>query len=305
MKHPTLAGAKVLVLGASSFIGSHLVPELHQQGGIIFTANRAASSEFNGEIFHQSLDITDLSSVEKVIKEIRPDYIFNLSGHVQGARTLEQLWPTFKVNLEGTLNLLHTVQRYPCQRLILLGSLEEHQVHHQLQPVSPYAASKIAASAYASMFHLLFETPVVIAQLFMVFGPNQKDPLKLVPYTIQSILKGEVPLFSSGRRKADWVYVADVVDGLIRAATVPGIEGFTIQFGTGRLSSVEEVVANIFELLQVNAPPSFGSIDDRKFETIIAANVDKTKLLVDWEAKISLEEGLKKTVQWHQEQYLR
>lgn len=304
MDTTTLAGAKVMVIGASSFIGSHLVPELKQQGAIVFTANRSESFSSQGALTHRTLDITDLASVERVLEEVMPDYIFNLSGHVQGGRAIEHVWPAFKVNLEGTVNLLTTLKRYPCKRLIILGSLDEHQPNNQLiQPVSPYAASKIAASAYARMFHLLFETPVVIAQLFMVYGPNQKDQLKLVPYTILSILKGEIPSFSSGSRKADWVYVKDVVDGLTKIATFPGIEGATIQFGTGRLAAVEEVVSKLFELLKVNTHPKFGAIEDRKAETIIAANVDETKQLIGWGAKISLEEGLKKTVSWYKEQF--
>jgi UDP-glucose 4-epimerase len=302
----SLAGAKVLVIGASSFIGANLVPALLNQGATVYTTSKSDPAEFGNNPTHRTLDITELPELENLIKSVRPDYIFNLSGYVQGGRILENVWPTFKVNLEGTVNLLTILHQYPCKRLILLGSLEELQSNHQsISPASPYAASKIAASTYARMFHSLFEMPLVIAQLFMVYGPNQKDHQKLVPYTIQSILKGEVPLFSSGTRKADWVYVADIVEGLIQAAIYPGIEGKSIQFGTGRLTSVEEVVTRIFDLLQVEIPPKFGAIGDRKLETIIAADVDETRQLINWKSKVSLEEGVVETVDWYKKQFGR
>lgn len=304
MEITNIAGAKTLVIGASSFIGAHLVPELKKQGAIVFTTIHREPTALNGAEAHFSLDITDPSAVQNIIKEIKPEYVFNLSGYVQGGRALEHVFPSFKVNLEGTLHLLTALQQFPCKRLIILGSLDEYQPDNQLiHPVSPYAASKIAANAYARMFHTLFETPVVIARPFMVYGPNQKDRLKLVPYTILSILKGEIPAFSSGSRTADWVYVSDVIDGLIRCATFPGIDGRTIQFGTGRLASVKEVVSDIFKLLSIECPPNFGAMDDRKAETIIAADVKATQQLIGWEAKISLEEGLKKTVKWYQTQW--
>jgi nucleoside-diphosphate-sugar epimerase len=295
----SLRGAKVLVIGANSFIGAHLVPEIVMEGGIVYSTDRKTLST-NSAGKHYQLDITDLEAVKDLIKDIQPDYIFNFSGFVQGGRTLENLWPTFKVNLEGTINLLTALQQYPCKRLILLGSMEELQEEH---PVSPYAASKIAASSYARMFYTLFSTPVVIAQLFMVYGPNQKDERKLVPYTIQSILNKEIPHFSSGVRQTDWVYVGDIVSGLIQIATYPGIEGASIQFGTGRLSSVKEVITNIFELMKVEASPVFGNIEDRKHETTLVADVAATKTLIGWEANTSLKEGLKKTVAWYQEYF--
>jgi len=299
MEPTTLHKAKVLVIGANSFIGAHLVPEIVKEGGILYTTDRSAPLSQSLGIHHQ-LDITNLEAVMELIKIIQPDYVYNFSGFVQGGRTLENLWPTFKVNLEGTLNLLTALQQSPCKRLILLGSMEELQEEH---PVSPYAASKIAASSYARMFHALFSTPVVIAQLFMVYGPNQKDERKLVPYTIQSILNKEIPHFSSGARQTDWVYVGDIVSGLIQIATYPGIEGASIQFGTGRSSSVKEVITNIFELMKVGASPVFGKIEDRKHETTLVADVAATKALIGWEANTSLKEGLKKTVAWYQEHF--
>jgi|AntRauTorcE11897_2_1112592.scaffolds.fasta_scaffold06844_2 nucleoside-diphosphate-sugar epimerase len=297
-----LNGNKILIIGASSFIGSHLVTALNEHNVTIYTANRSANTFSDPEITHSRLDITDLSSVKKTIDKIRPDYVFNLSGYVEGGRELENIWPTFKINLEGTINLFMALQRVSFKRLIIMGSLDEHQMDlERLSPVSPYAASKITSSAYARMFHSLYDLPVVIARPYMVYGPNQKDQNKLVPYTILSILKAETPDFSSGTREADWVYISDVVDALIRCAERPNLEGKTVHVGTGKLNSVKKVVTTIFEILQVKESPKFSFIPDRKMETIISANVEQTMQQINWEAKVDLRSGLKATINWYQE----
>jgi UDP-glucose 4-epimerase len=295
-------GSRILVIGASSFIGSHLVRALKKQEVVIYTANRSVNQFSDPEITHSIMDITEFSSVNETIDRIRPDYVFNLSGYVEGGRELKNVWPTFETNLEGTLNLFMALQEFPCKRLVIIGSLDEHQIDTELvRPVSPYAASKIAASAYARMFYALFDLPVVIVRLYMVYGPNQKDQDKLIPYTILSILREEIPSFTSGTREADWVYVTDVVDALIRSAVIPDLDGATVHVGTGKLSSVKKVVTAIFELLQVSDPPKFGSIPDRKLETVISANVEQTIKQIGWEAKTDLETGLKNTIDWYRE----
>lgn len=299
-----LKGSRILVIGASSFIGSHLVPVLKNKGAFIYTANRSSSPSSNQEIIHRIMDITDTNSVEKTIDQVRPDYVFNLSGYVQGGREVGNVWPTFRTNLEGTVNLFMALQHTSIKRLIIMGSLDEHQVDTEVvRPVSPYAASKIAASAYARMFNDLFDLPVTIVRPYMVYGPNQKDQSKLVPYTILSILKQKTPSFTGGNREADWVYVSDVVDALILSAVYPDLGGLTVQIGTGELSSVKKVVTTIYDLLQVSEPPQFGSIPDRESETVVSANVEQTKRLIGWEAEIDLETGLKSTVDWYKENF--
>jgi nucleoside-diphosphate-sugar epimerase len=192
------------------------------------------------------------------------------------------------------------VNNYPCKRVITMGSLDEYQPDSgSAWPVSPYAASKIASSAYGRMFQLLFNIPLVIAQPFMVFGPNQKDNTKLVPYTILSCLNGNTPFFSSGTRLADWVFIQDVVGGLKHIACHQGIEGCTIELGTGKLTSVRDVVLKIFKSLGIESTPNFGFISDRQYENIISADTGATHKLIGWKAHIDIDQGIKETVTWY------
>ena len=110
-------------------------------------------------------------------------------------------------------------------------------------PSSPYAASKFASSAYARMFHALYGLPIVIARVFMVYGPGQKDHRKLVPYTILQALDGNTPELSSGVRMIDWIHVNDVVDGFAAdGLQKPDLKGETVDLGSGHPHSIKEIV---------------------------------------------------------------
>jgi nucleoside-diphosphate-sugar epimerase len=166
-------------------------------------------------------------------------------------------------------------------------------------PCSPYAASKFAASAYARMFHSLYDLPAVIARVFMVYGPGQKDRRKLVPYTILKALNGEAPELSSGLRKIDWIYVDDVIDGLLQLGGKAGLEGETIELGSGTTHTVREVVEEILRQIDPGLHGHFGAIGDRPMEQEHLARVDEARAKADWQAKVTLQEGLARTIAWY------
>ncbi len=142
--------------------------------------------------------------------------------------------PTFHSNLASTVNLLTMAAETGCRRVVLTGSLAEPDPKNgELFPSAPYAAAKWASSGYARMFHALYQFPVVIARVFMVYGPAQQDLTKLIPYVTLSLLRGETPKITSGDRLVDWVYVSDVVEGFVALGQAPGIDGETLDLGSG------------------------------------------------------------------------
>lgn len=300
-----LAGARVLVTGASGFLGRALCRRLMDLGAVVHGAARRSAAPFEGFDGFSLDDLAVPGAARAVVEAARPDLVFHLASHVTGARDLAAVLPTFQGNLAGTVHLLVAAQEAGCRRIVLAGSMEELEpgAEGTSVPASPYAAAKGAASSYARMFHALYGTPVVTARLFMVYGPGQRDLAKLVPYVTLALLRGERPRLGPGRRPVDWIYVDDAVRGLVALATAPGIEGERLDLGSGVLVTVREVVerlaAHLADPARPDAELGFGDRPERPLEVVRRADVAATRRRVDWSPEVSLDEGLGRTVDWY------
>lgn len=300
-----LHGQKVLVTGASGFLGTHLCQHLSQHGAEVAGVSRRAEPS---ESFCQRwfcADMAILDSVEEVFKLAQPQIIFHLSGHGVGSPALENVLPTFRNDLLTTVNVLTAATRHRVQRFIMAASLEEPQSGAtDAIPSTPYAAAKAASTSYARMFHRLYGTPIVITRPMMTYGPRQKSH-KVIPYVTCALLDGRVPKLSSGNRGADWIYVDDVMRGMLAAAVTPGIEGSSIDLGSGTLVSVRDVVLQVAEIVGNNVVPEFGSLPDRPMEKLRIADTAEAYSKVGWKPQTSLREGLQHTVDWFRNELAR
>ena len=120
--------------------------------------------------------------------------------------------------------------------------------------------AKTAATAYCRMYAELYAVPVAIARVFMVYGPGAQDDNKLVPYVTRALLEGRSPSLSSGVRAVDWIFVEDVVEGLVRIAERDGVVGRVIDLGTGELATVADVVRKLYRLAGRADDPPFGTL---------------------------------------------
>jgi UDP-glucose 4-epimerase len=296
-------GERVVVTGASGFIGSHLCPRLVASGAEVHAVSRVKHTG-NGSVRWWQGDLAELTTARELLRAIKPDVIFHLAGHVQGARTLELIMPTFRSNLASTVNLMTAASEVGCRRIVLTNSMEEPPLTNgETVPSSPYAAAKWASSAYARMFHALFHLPVVILRVFMVYGPGQQDLRKLVPYVIMSLLRGEPPRLTPGQRMIDWVYVDDVVDGLVAAAAATGVHGMTVDIGSGELISIRAVVEHLIRLVGVPIDPLFGALAERPLEQTRVADTVRSHALLGWQPKTGMYEGLSHTVGWYRRRF--
>ena len=294
-----LKHAKVLVTGASGFIGSALTAKLLRGGADVYAISREEVNSDDFVQWHQG-DLSDRDFVEHVVREIQPDYIYHLASHVLGSREFEVVESTFRCNFLSAFNLLLATHKVRCKRLILAGSFEEYNSHAEtVIPSSPYTAAKVAASNYARMFHKLYATPVCMASLYMVYGPGQKDLSKLLPYVILKTLRGESPEMTSGVRNIDWIYVDDVVSALLCMSDAPGIDGMTIDVGSGTSITIEEIVKLTMEMIDPTVPPKFGSVKDRPMEQERNANVDETFKRIGWRPTTDIRAGLQKTIAYY------
>lgn len=294
-----LSGRRVLVTGGRGFIGGAVSRGLEVAGARVFTVGRTPLQEAGDGLAL----IGDLASIEEtraVFDQVKPDLVFHLASHVVGARSPDLVLPTFHGNLTSTVNVLVAARETGCARVILTGSLEEPEPSGEWSvPSSPYAAAKLAASTYGRMFSALFDLPVVILRVFMVYGPAQRDIKKLIPYVISTLNSGGRPTFTSGTRLVDWIYVDDVADAFVQAATAPGIDGYTLDVGSGELVSVRSVVEQLYEILQAPGMPEFGQVGDRPMEQVRRADVATAERAFGWRPRVSLAEGLRKTADWY------
>ena len=292
------SGEKVLVTGARGFIGSHLCDRLLRNGAELHAVSRKSKDSLPEQIRVWVGSLSDLSFVGKIVSEVKPDYIFHLSGFVSGLRDAQYVIESYHSLLTSTVNLLTVATKTGCKKIVLAGSLEEPD---EVSPVpsSPYAAAKWACRGYERMYHALYGTPVVNPRIFMVYGPGQREIRKLIPYVILSLLRNEVPKLSSGRRAIDWVFIDDVVDGLIHLAKNETFD--RVDIGTGCTTTVKEIVEKLVAITGSDKRPVFGDLEERPLERVASADSENTFEKTGWKPVMSIDEGLRQTVSWYKD----
>jgi UDP-glucose 4-epimerase len=302
----TFKDKTVLITGATGFIGSHFARLAETNGARVHALSRklqtgegpGASATPSSVTWH-TVDLLDPGAVHTSFAEIRPDFVYHLAGHPVAARTSDQVLPAFQANLVTTVHLLAAAHDVGCQRVVLAGSLEQPLAGAGGEPASsPYALSKWAAAAYAELYHRLYHTPVMVCRIFMVYGPGQRDLAKLIPYTTLALLRGESPKLSSGQRPVDWIFVEDVAEGLLAAGRTGGLNGATVDLGSGSLVAIRDLVELLVELTGSRARPQFGALPDRSQEAVSVANSAETAAQLGWTPRTSLRDGLARTVAW-------
>jgi nucleoside-diphosphate-sugar epimerase len=296
-----ISNLKVLITGASGFIGCHLSAALLRNGNEVHATSRMIRVDQEMHWWHD--DLRDAAKTKQIVSLVQPDIIFHLAGHVSASPASDLVLSTFGSHVASTVHLLTAATELGCKRVVLTGSLTEPQGNaSSCIPSSPYAAAKWASSAYGRMFHQLYDLPVTIVRPFMTYGPMQNIS-KVIPYVILALLRGETPQLASGRWEADWIYIDDVVDGMLAAAAAPESKGCTIDLGSGVLVSVRRVIDELVDLVAAAKKPVFGALQDRPAEERRIADLKYALEKTGWKPLVSLSEGLARTVEWYRARF--
>jgi nucleoside-diphosphate-sugar epimerase len=176
----------------------------------------------------------------------------------------------------------------------------EEPIGPDVTPNSPYAAAKWGCQVYGKMFRKLYGMEVVQTRIFMTYGPGQ-DSRKVIPYMILSLLSGQSPILASNERLVDWIYIDDVVEGLLAASRWARPDGQPVDIGSGVGTSVGSVADKLCRLIDPEIPLRFDVLQKRKDEVVRVADVETSHRKIGWRPQISLEDGLQKTIAWTKE----
>ena len=311
----SLKGKRVLVTGAGGFIGSHLTERLVELGAEVRALVRYNSSGSHGWLDHSPLheqidviagDVADAGSVACAMADRQ--VIFHLAALIGIPYSYQAPVSYVQTNINGTLNVLEACRRFDVERMVHTSTSEVYgtALHvpideaHPLQGQSPYSATKIGADKLAEAYFRSFGTPVVTVRPFNTFGPRQ-SARAVIPTIIAQCLKGDRVRLGNLSATRDLNYVANTVDGFVRAATAPEAVGQTINLGSGREISIEQLAHLIAELvgkkITIETESQRLRPEKSEVERLLADNARARKLL-DWQPAVDLEEGLQRTIAW-------
>ncbi|PVZ14776.1 NAD-dependent epimerase/dehydratase family protein [Actinomycetospora cinnamomea] len=297
-----LVGRRVLVTGARGFIGRHLTGHLLRLDAEVHAVTRPgpepATLPGGPAVRWHTADLTDAVEVDRLVGSVEPDVVFHLASRVEGSRVVDLVGPMLEANVRAAVNLLAAVRGRDRPRVVLAGSVEEPHRPDEA-PVSPYAAAKAAATGYARLFHSQWDVAVTVLRPSMVYGPDQPDRRKLIPYVVTTMLEGRAPQLSSGRRLVDWIEVDDVCEAFLVAATHPDAPGLVADIGSGRGVSIAETVRLAASLIGYDGDLGFGEIEDRRHDAAQVADLSAARTTLGWQPRTSLEEGLARAVRWY------
>jgi nucleoside-diphosphate-sugar epimerase len=304
--------ATYLVTGGAGFIGSHLTEELVRRGHKVrvadnlSTGNRRNLAHIAGVEFVEG-DLSDMAVATRAAEGV--DYVLHQAAIPSVPRSVKDPIASNRANIDATLNVLVAARDAGVKRLVFAGSSSEYGDTPTLpkredmpsSPLSPYALQKVMGTEYCRMFTRLYGFETVVIRYFNVFGPRQ-DPGS--PYSgvislfATALIEGRQPtIFGDGEQTRDFTYVANVVDGVLRACEAPNAAGEAINVACGTRISLNELlrVMNTVvgtDLRAIYKETRAGDVKDSQ------ADITKAKTLLGYTPLVGLEDGLRHTLEW-------
>lgn len=307
---------EVLVTGADGFIGSHLTEKLVYLGAKVSIYIRGASNSGTTQVRLKNIShiknkinkiiVGDIGSKDAInlIKQNKPQIIFHLAANAYVPFSFEHPREVMITNLIGTLNVLDAAMEYEIERIVYTSSSEVYgsakyvpiDEEHPLNPSSPYAASKAAADRYCFSYWNTYGLPIAIIRPFNTYGP--RHIYDVIPKFINLALKGDpLTIYGDGKQSRDFCYVDDTVSAFLIMGLHKKAIGEVVNFGTGEEVSIKDLTEKIIKISKSRSEIKY--LPKRVAEVSrLCCDYSKAKKLFNWEPKVSLEEGLRKNIDW-------
>ncbi len=300
-----------LVTGGGGFIGSHLVRTLVRRGERVrvldngFAGSRDRIADVLGHVEWIDGDIRDAEMVRRACRGV--EVVLHHAAVASPFRSIAEPLMAHDVNVTGTLNVLIAARDESVRRVVFASSAAVYgnlpttpKIEAlPLQPVSPYGVHKLAGESYCPVWHSIYGLETVALRYFNVFGPSQ-DPKSeyaaVIPRFITTVLAGETPVvYGDGEQSRDFIYVGNVVDINLLAATVPAAAGMIMNVGTGKKITLNLLLAEIGrivgrEIVATYEPVRPGDV----YESL--ADVSRLRSVLQYEPAVSFGEGIERTL---------
>ena len=299
--------SKVLILGGSGFLGSNLIQALKNIAGHIYSIqkNYIPSNNLDQNISYMYIDMSNAKKLDKAIKSIMPDYVFNVSGYIDHSPFYKGGYEVIKNQYLETMNLLDSLNGINIKSYIHTGSSDEYgldfspQVENRREsPMTPYSASKVAVNHILQAISKSDNFPSVILRLFIVYGPHQSKG-RLIPDVITNLLSEKEINISSGKQKRDFCFVDDIVDAFLLAANSKEAIGNILNLGSGESIEVKELVQKIESKIGLGKV-IYGGREIRANENLdLYPDITYAKKVLEWHPSTNIEDGLDKTINYY------
>ncbi len=306
-----------LVTGGAGFIGSHLVEALVGQRRRVrvlddlSTGLRANLAHIQPAAEMIEGDVADAATVERAMNGV--SVVFHLAALASVQRSVEAPGDTHRVCATGTLNVLDAARRAGVRRVVYAASSSAYGIPagdvqtegDPIQALSPYSAAKLAGELYMQSFTATYGLETVRLRFFNIFGPRQRadSPYSgVIALFTAALTAGRTPIiFGDGLQSRDFTFITDLVQALTRAAEAPGVSGKVYNIGTGRSTSVLDLVAALNRQLGTAitpqlAPARAGDVRHSR------ADISAVRRDLGYEPVVAFEEGLAQTLRWYRQQ---
>lgn len=296
----------VLVTGGSGFLGSHLCRSLQEHGHTVRVLDRHVNPEFEtiqGDVCDQATVIKSLQGIETV---------FHLASSIEAGESVLKPYEYTQNNVLGSIVLLEEMRKLGIKQFIFSSSAavygEPLRVpifeDDRTMPINPYGMTKLAMEGLASSYSYTHGFTCVALRYFNLYGPgeNHNPETHAIPRFIAQIRKGEeVTVWGTGEHQRDFVYISDIVSAHLKALSLEQGKYHYFNLSGKNATKVSDVIKLLEKNLGISAriknfPPRPGD------PLLLFADSSKAKDQLDWESEVSLEEGIKRTVEWFLQQ---